>query len=81
MGGAGEGSTRACSPSNGPRGPDNAQSITTTNAGAGAVAINVNEAAGGTGGAALQNITGAPLSHQPLIRHLRGKLGPLYELS
>lgn len=29
----------------------------------------------------VQNITGAPLSHQPLMRHLRGKLGPLYGLA
>ena len=29
----------------------------------------------------VKNITGAPLSHAPLIRHLRGKLGPLYGLS
>ena len=25
-------------------------------------------------------VTGEPLSHQPLIRHLRGKLAPLYGL-
>jgi carboxypeptidase Taq len=28
----------------------------------------------------VQLVTGAPLSHAPLIRHLRGKLGPLYGL-
>jgi carboxypeptidase Taq len=28
----------------------------------------------------VQQITGQPLSHAPLIRHLRGKLGPLYGL-
>ncbi|HEX3600557.1 MAG TPA: carboxypeptidase M32 [Lacipirellulaceae bacterium] len=28
-----------------------------------------------------QRITGLPLSHDPLIRHLRGKFGPLYDLS
>ncbi len=29
----------------------------------------------------VQKITGKPLSHDPLIAHLRGKLGPLYGLS
>jgi len=29
----------------------------------------------------VQKITGKPLSHAPLIAHLRGKLGPLYGLS
>jgi len=28
----------------------------------------------------VQRITGKPLSHQPLMRHLRGKFGPLYGL-
>jgi carboxypeptidase Taq len=27
-----------------------------------------------------QQITGLPLSHDPLIRHLRGKFGSLYDL-
>jgi carboxypeptidase Taq len=29
----------------------------------------------------VHKVTGQPLSHAPLIRHLRGKLGPLYGLS
>jgi carboxypeptidase Taq len=33
-----------------------------------------------TAGELVQLITGQPLSHAPLIRHLRGKLGPLYGL-
>jgi len=28
-----------------------------------------------------RRVTGAPLSHEPLLRHLRSKLGPLYGLS
>ena len=28
----------------------------------------------------VERVTGQPLSHAPLIRHLRGKLGPLYGL-
>lgn len=29
----------------------------------------------------VQNVTGKPLSHAPLMRHLRGKFGPLYGIS
>jgi carboxypeptidase Taq len=29
----------------------------------------------------VQRVTGRPLSHDPLMRHLRGKFGPLYELT
>jgi len=29
----------------------------------------------------VQKITGKPLSHDPLIAHLRGKLAPLYGLN
>jgi carboxypeptidase Taq len=28
----------------------------------------------------IQRVTGQPISHEPLMRHLRGKLGPLYGL-
>ena len=29
----------------------------------------------------IRRVTGAGISHGPLMRHLRGKLGPLYGLS
>jgi carboxypeptidase Taq len=29
----------------------------------------------------VQRVTGKPLSHDALMRHLRGKFGPLYDLA